>query len=95
VRGLLLEGLQRVLGGSRTFRRHRFGDGTFRRWWSQMFCMKKVFLKYAFNEYLVASSLLPRKLSRCRMCDERILRMVQRYANYGVTEYLRGIAHKF
>jgi len=48
VRGLLLEGLQRDLGGSRTFRRCRFGDGTFRRWWSQMFHMKKVFLKYAF-----------------------------------------------
>ena len=23
----------------------RFGDGTFRRWWSQMFYTKKVFLK--------------------------------------------------
>jgi len=35
-----------------------------------------------------------RKLSRYRMCNERILRMVQRLTEYlrGMTEYLRGIA---
>jgi len=27
---------------SRTVRRSRFGDGTFRRWWSQMFYAKKM-----------------------------------------------------
>jgi len=56
-----------------------------------MFYMKKVFLKYAFS----SGNPPPRKLSRYRMCDERILRAVQRYANYGVTEYLREIAHNF
>jgi len=60
-----------------------------------MFYMKKVFLKYAFHEHLVSGNPPPRKLSRYRMCDERILRAVQRYANYGVTEYLREIAHNF
>jgi len=49
----------------------------------------------AFHEPLVAGNPPPRKLSRCRMCDERILRVVQGYANYGVTGYLRGIAHNF
>ena len=49
----------------------------------------------AFHEHLVAGNPPTRKLSRCRMCDEKILRVVQEYANYGVTEYLRGIAHNF
>jgi len=49
----------------------------------------------AFHEHLVVGNPPPRKLSRYRMCDERILRVVQGYANYGVTEYLRGIFHNF
>jgi len=73
----------------------RFGDGTFRRWWSQKFYKKKVFLKYAFHERLVAGNTPPNKLSRYRICDERILRVVQRHGNYGVIEYLREIAHSF
>jgi len=60
-----------------------------------MFYMIKVFLKYAFHEYMVARNPQPIKLSRYRMCDERILRVVQRYANCGVTEYLLEIAHNF
>jgi len=66
-----------------------------RRWWSQMFYTKKVLLKYAFHEHFVAGNPPPRKLPRCRMYDERILRVIQRYANYGVTEYLHEIAHNF
>jgi len=73
----------------------RFGDGTFRRWWSRMFYTKKVFSTYAFHEHLVAGNSPPRKLSRHRICDERILRVVQRYVNYSVTKYLREIAHNF
>ena len=78
-----------------------FGDGTFRRWRSQMKSvfecknMKNVFLKYALHEHLVARNTSPRKLSRYRMCDESMVRMVQRYASCVVTEYLRGIAHNF
>jgi len=49
----------------------------------------------AFHEHLVAGNPPPRKLSRYRKCDERILRVVQGYANYGVTEYQRGITHNF
>jgi len=52
-------------------------------------------MRDAFHEHLVARNSPPRKLPRYRMCDERILRVVRRYANYGVTGYLRGIAHNF
>jgi len=49
----------------------------------------------AFHEHLVVGNLPPRKLSCYRMFDERILRVVQGYANYSVTEYLHRIAHNF
>jgi len=48
-----------------------------------------------FHEHLVAGNPPPRILSRYRLCDERILRVVQRYANYSMVDYLRGIAHNF
>jgi len=30
-----------------------------------------------------------------RLCDERIQRILQSYANYGIMDYLRGLAHNF
>jgi len=48
-----------------------------------------------FHEQLVAGHAPPRKLRRYRLCDERIERIVQSYANYGIMDYLRGLAHNF
>jgi len=37
-----------------------------------------------------------RKLRRYRLCDERIQRIVQNYANYGIIDYICvGLAHNF
>ena len=46
------------------------------------------------HEQLVAGH-APRKLRRYQLCDERIERIVQNYANYGIMDYLRGLAHNF
>jgi len=48
-----------------------------------------------FHEQLVAGHAPPRKLLRYQLCDERIQRIVQSYANYGIMDYLRGLAHNF
>jgi len=48
-----------------------------------------------FHEQLVAGHTPPRKLRRYRLCDETIQRIVQSYANYGIMDYLRGLAHNF
>ena len=48
-----------------------------------------------FHEQLVAGHTPPRKLRRYRLCDERIQRIVQSYANYDIMDYLRGLAHNF
>jgi len=48
-----------------------------------------------FHEQLVAGHARPRKLRRYRLCDERIQRIAQTYANYGIMDYLRGLAHNF
>ena len=48
-----------------------------------------------FHEQLVAGHAHTRKLRRYRLCDERIQRIVQNYANYGIVDYLRGLAHNF
>jgi len=48
-----------------------------------------------FHEQLFAGHAPTRKLRRYRLCDERIQRIVQNYANYGIMDYLRGLAHNF
>jgi len=45
-----------------------------------------------FHEQLVARHAPLRKLRRYQLCDERIQRIVQSYANYGIMDYLRGLA---
>ena len=34
-------------------------------------------------------------MSTVFQCDERIERIVQNYPNYGMMDYLRGLAHNF
>ena len=48
-----------------------------------------------FHEQLVAGHAPPRKLRRYQLCDQRIELIVQNYANYGMMDYLRGLAHNF
>ena len=48
-----------------------------------------------FHEQLVAEHAPPKKLRRYRLCDERIQRIVQNCANYGIMDYMRGLAHNF
>jgi len=43
----------------------------------------------------MVNKLLSLSLSLSRLCDERIQRIVQSYANYGIMDYLRGLAHNF
>ena len=48
-----------------------------------------------FHEQLVVGHAPPRKLRQYRLCDEIIQRIVQSYANYGIMDYLRWLAHNF
>jgi len=48
-----------------------------------------------FHEQLVAGHAPPRKLRRYQLCDQRIKRSVQNYANYGMMDCLRELAHNF
>jgi len=48
-----------------------------------------------FHEQLVAGHAPPTKLRGYRLCDVGIQRIVQSYANYGIMDYLRGLAHNF
>ena len=49
-----------------------------------------------FHESLVAGNPPPKKLQRYIDCDQRILNIVQNYANYpNNIDFLRGVAHNF
>ena len=48
-----------------------------------------------YYEQLVAGNAPPIKLRKYRDADQRILNIVQEYANRPILQYLRGLAHNF